>query len=95
MREKTVKLVFFIKELKKTCYYFLSFISSIPTKVPTWGIRTKYDLIHQPDFILRWKYSNLLGITNLDSGGHYLAFENPEEVARDLYRAVRRFLKRK
>ncbi|XP_039757172.1 juvenile hormone epoxide hydrolase-like [Pararge aegeria] len=67
-------------------------LARIPTIVPTWGLRTKYDVIQQPDFILRWKYPNLIGITNLDVGGHYATFEKPNEVADDIFKAVKHFL---
>ncbi|XP_047539163.1 juvenile hormone epoxide hydrolase-like [Vanessa atalanta] len=66
-------------------------LSSIPTSVPTWGLRTKYDLIQQPDFILRWKYPNLVRTTNLDVGGHFAAFEKPVEVSSDIFEAVKFF----
>ncbi|XP_034826559.1 juvenile hormone epoxide hydrolase-like [Maniola hyperantus] len=66
-------------------------LTRIPTPVPTWGLRTKYDLIHQPDFILRWKYPNLVGVTNVDVGGHFASFEKPNEVADDIYKAVKNF----
>ncbi|KAJ0171738.1 hypothetical protein K1T71_012501 [Dendrolimus kikuchii] len=65
----------------------------IPTKVPTWALRTKYELVHQPDFILKWKYSNLVGASNWDFGGHFAAFEKPEKFADDVFKGVREMLK--
>ncbi|CAH2098430.1 unnamed protein product [Euphydryas editha] len=66
-------------------------LARIPTSVPTWGLRTKHDIIQQPDFILRWKYPNLVGTTNLDDGGHFAAFEKPVEVSDDIFKAVKSF----
>ncbi|XP_047519824.1 juvenile hormone epoxide hydrolase-like [Pieris napi] len=68
-------------------------LAQIPTPVPTWALRPKHELYHSPDFVLRWKYPNLLGITNLDEGGHYLAFEKPVAFSDDIFKAVDSFLK--
>ncbi|XP_068624188.1 juvenile hormone epoxide hydrolase-like [Battus philenor] len=66
-------------------------LARIPTPVPTWGLRAKYELIHHPDWLLRWKYPNLLGTTNLDCGGHLAALEIPKELAQDIFKAVKSF----
>ncbi|VVC93887.1 unnamed protein product [Leptidea sinapis] len=65
-------------------------LEEIPTSVPTWGLRTKHEIFHTPDFILRRKY-NLVGITNLDTGGHFVAFEKPVEFTDDVFTAVKKF----
>ncbi|XP_038217929.1 juvenile hormone epoxide hydrolase-like [Zerene cesonia] len=70
-------------------------LARISTTVPTWGLRAKHELTHSPDFVLRWKFPNLVGTTNLDDGGHYLAFEKPEVLSNDVFRAVKRFLELK
>ncbi|OWR46350.1 juvenile hormone epoxide hydrolase protein 4 [Danaus plexippus plexippus] len=67
-------------------------LARIPTSVPTWGLRTKNDLFHQNDNIIRWKYPNLRGLTNLEVGGHFPAFEIPSEVASDIFKSVKKFL---
>ncbi|XP_013186780.1 juvenile hormone epoxide hydrolase [Amyelois transitella] len=67
-------------------------LAKIPTPVPTWGLRLKNELFFQPEFTLRWKYPNLLGTTTLDHGGHFAAFELPEEFTDDVFKAVNRFL---
>nr|QOI60667.1 juvenile hormone epoxide hydrolase 3 [Mythimna separata] len=64
----------------------------IPTSVPTWGLRFKHDLAHSPDFVLRWKYPNLLGTSNYDVGGHFAAFERPKEFSTSVFKAVKAFL---
>ncbi|XP_075986254.1 juvenile hormone epoxide hydrolase-like isoform X2 [Anticarsia gemmatalis] len=66
--------------------------SQIPTPVPTWGLRFKHELAHSPDFVLKWKYPNLVGTTNVDFGGHFAAFERPEEFSSDVFKAVKAFL---
>ncbi|CAK1547629.1 unnamed protein product [Leptosia nina] len=70
-------------------------LAQIPTPVPTWALRPKHELYHSPDFILRWKYPNLVGVTNFDEGGHYFALEKPTVFADDLFKAVNSFLKLK
>ncbi|KAJ2944863.1 hypothetical protein O0L34_g1755 [Tuta absoluta] len=67
---------------------------NIPVEVPTWGLRLQHELLPQPDFVLRWKYPNLVGTTTLDMGGHYAAFERPKELAEDVFLAVKSFLKK-
>ncbi|XP_052741089.1 juvenile hormone epoxide hydrolase [Bicyclus anynana] len=67
-------------------------LERIPTQVPTWGLRTKYDPVQQPDFLVRWKYPNLVGVTNMDAGGHYATFEKPKEIADDIFKSVKSFL---
>ncbi|CAH2058015.1 unnamed protein product, partial [Iphiclides podalirius] len=66
-------------------------LENVPTSVPTWGLRMKYELMHQPDWILKWKYPQLLGSTTLEVGGHFAALERPKELAEDIFKAVNRF----
>ena len=63
----------------------------IPTEVPTWGIKFKYELVFQPDWILKLKYKNYLHSTIVEDGGHFAALENPEIMATDIYQAVDTF----
>lgn len=67
-------------------------LSQIPTPVPTWGLRFKHEIAYSPDFVLKWKYPNLIGTTNYDFGGHFAAFERPEEFSSDVFKAVKEFL---
>ncbi|CAG5031004.1 unnamed protein product [Parnassius apollo] len=67
-------------------------LGRIPTTVPTWGLRMKYELVHQPNWILKWKYPALLGTTTLDVGGHFAALERPRELADDIFKAIKNFL---
>ncbi|XP_047036812.1 juvenile hormone epoxide hydrolase-like [Helicoverpa zea] len=67
-------------------------LDRIPTPVPTWGLRFKHDIAHSPDFVLRWKYPNLLGTSNYDMGGHFAAFERPKEFSTSVFEATKEFL---
>ncbi|XP_046972734.1 juvenile hormone epoxide hydrolase-like [Vanessa cardui] len=66
-------------------------IEKFPTSVPTWGLQAKNELFYQPPNLLRHKYSNLLGVTVLDDGGHFFAFEMPKVFADDVFKAVKLF----
>ncbi|CAH0598206.1 unnamed protein product [Chrysodeixis includens] len=67
----------------------------IPTPVPTWGLRLKNAFSYSPDFVLRWKYPNLVGTTSYDFGGQFIAFERPKEFVEDVFKAVKAFLELK
>ncbi|XP_028031222.1 juvenile hormone epoxide hydrolase-like [Bombyx mandarina] len=69
----------------------LNNLAQVPTSVPTWALRLKYELFQHPDYMLRWKYTNLLGSTNLDYGGHFAAFERPKDFSDDVFKAVKAF----
>ncbi|XP_026756628.2 juvenile hormone epoxide hydrolase-like [Galleria mellonella] len=62
-----------------------------PTPVPTWVIQAKYEISYQPPIILRLKYPNLVNVTVLHDGGHFLATELPRVFADDLFTAVQSF----
>ncbi|XP_028164043.1 juvenile hormone epoxide hydrolase-like [Ostrinia furnacalis] len=66
-------------------------INLIPTDVPTWSLRLKHEIFFTPEFILRWKYPNLLGTTTLEEGGHFAAFEKPVIFSDDIFKAVKQF----
>ncbi|KAL4709531.1 hypothetical protein ACJJTC_007262 [Scirpophaga incertulas] len=62
-----------------------------PTAVPTWCLQLKYEIAYLPEFMLRWKYTNLLGVTPMEEGGHFAAFEMPQVFANDIINAVKKF----
>ncbi|CAK1547840.1 unnamed protein product [Leptosia nina] len=66
-------------------------IEKFTTEVPTWALQAKNELFYQPPNILRTKYTNLVGVTVLDEGGHFIAFEMPEVLAADVFKAVKAF----
>lgn len=65
----------------------------IPTNVPTWGIKFKYELMYQPDTALSFKYKKYLQSTVVEDGGHFAAMEYPELMAKDITQAVIKFQK--
>ncbi|XP_063622120.1 juvenile hormone epoxide hydrolase-like isoform X1 [Cydia splendana] len=68
-------------------------LHKIPTKVPTAAIKLKYEIMWQPDWVLRDKFPNLVRSTTLDFGGHYAALEVPKELAADVFAAGAEFQK--
>lgn len=83
-----------IKEISNIYYnpIFLPFYR-IPTAVPTWGLQAKHELLYQPQSILKFKYTNIINLTVLDDGGHFLAFELPHVFTQDVFKAVKAFKK--
>ncbi|KAL4709526.1 hypothetical protein ACJJTC_007257, partial [Scirpophaga incertulas] len=67
-------------------------VNIIPTRVPVWAMRLKHEIVFVPEFMLKWKYLNLLGTTTLSFGGHFAALELPEIFADDVFLAVNRFI---
>ncbi|GBP32297.1 Juvenile hormone epoxide hydrolase [Eumeta japonica] len=66
-------------------------LENIPSPVPTWVLQARYELAFQPAGLLKYKYPNLINVTILDEGGHFLAFEMPAVVADDVFNAVSAF----
>ncbi|XP_072946438.1 juvenile hormone epoxide hydrolase-like [Epargyreus clarus] len=66
-------------------------LESFTTPVPTWALQAKHEIAYQPPKLLKMKYTNLLGTTELDEGGHFLAFELPSIFAEDVFKAVQAF----
>ncbi|XP_048004043.1 juvenile hormone epoxide hydrolase-like [Leguminivora glycinivorella] len=68
-------------------------LEQIPTSVPTWFLCLKNEMFYNPEFLLRWKYPNLIGTTTHNFGGHFAALEKPQELADDIFLAVKIFKK--
>ncbi|XP_023946624.2 juvenile hormone epoxide hydrolase [Bicyclus anynana] len=66
-------------------------IDSYTTVVPTWALQAKNELFYQPPSMLSSKFTNLLGVSVLDDGGHFVAFELPQVFAKDVFKAVKAF----
>ncbi|XP_075975252.1 juvenile hormone epoxide hydrolase-like [Anticarsia gemmatalis] len=64
-----------------------------PTEVPTAAIKFLYEVMYQPDWILRDKFHNLVRSTIVDYGGHFAALHTPKELADDVFDAVTEFIK--
>ncbi|XP_038213850.1 juvenile hormone epoxide hydrolase-like [Zerene cesonia] len=68
-------------------------VHNIPTPVPTAAIKFKYEVVYQPDWILRDKFLNLVRSTTLDFGGHFAALHTPKDLADDVFAAVNDIIK--
>ncbi|CAB3226916.1 unnamed protein product [Arctia plantaginis] len=68
-------------------------VHNIPTKVPTAAIKFLYEVMYQPDWILRDKYPNLVRSTIVDYGGHFAALHTPKELVDDVFAATTEFIK--
>lgn len=68
-------------------------LEAFTSPVPTWALQARDELVYQPPAVLRAKYPNLLNVTVLDDGGHFLALELPEVFAEDVFKAVHAFKK--
>ncbi|XP_053620292.1 juvenile hormone epoxide hydrolase-like isoform X2 [Plodia interpunctella] len=67
----------------------------IKSIVPTWLVQAKNEIYFQPPLILNMKYKNLVNITILNEGGHFLAWEMPLTFSEDVLMAVDVFRKLK
>ncbi|XP_026738427.1 juvenile hormone epoxide hydrolase-like [Trichoplusia ni] len=65
-------------------------LDDIPTPVPTWALQAKHEMIYQPPALLTPKFTNLVGTTILDDGGHFLAFELPKEFSADVFNGFKK-----
>lgn len=66
---------------------------SIPTPVPFAAIKFQHEITHQPDWILKDKFLNLVRSTTLDFGGHFAALHTPQVLVDDIFGAVFEFIK--
>lgn len=60
--------------------------------MPTAVINFKYEVLYQPDWVLRDKYPNLVRSTTLDVGGHFAGLQTPQMLADDVFAAGAAFL---
>lgn len=68
-------------------------LHEIPTEVPTAVLNYKYEVVYQPDCVLRHKFKNIVQSTTLDYGGHFAAIQTPDSLVEDLFSAGYWFLK--
>ncbi|RVE53920.1 hypothetical protein evm_001323 [Chilo suppressalis] len=66
-------------------------MEKIPTEVPTWALRLRHEIFFMPEFMIKWKFTNLDGTTTKDVGGHFAALEKPDIFADDVFKAVKSF----
>ncbi|XP_059057481.1 juvenile hormone epoxide hydrolase-like [Achroia grisella] len=67
-------------------------IHNIPTPVPTGVINFKYEVLYQPDWILKDKFPNLVSSNTLDIGGHFAALHTPQILVDDIFSATAAFI---
>lgn len=68
--------------------YLSLFRIPISKRVPCAAARFPFDIVYQPDNILKDKYVNLIHSRDFPSGGHFAALENPKQLVKDIYAAV-------
>ncbi|KAL4713159.1 hypothetical protein ACJJTC_018804 [Scirpophaga incertulas] len=71
----------------------VNLVQNIPTSVPTAVINFKYEVLYQPDWILKDKFHNIVRSTTLDIGGHFAALQTPQKLVDDIFAATAEFLK--
>lgn len=85
----TTSMRFYAENLnKRTSGYGLD---KIPSRVPTWALQAKNEIMYQPPAVLKLKHTNIIDVTVLNEGGHFLAFEMPKTFAEDVFRAIKAF----
>lgn len=47
-----------------------------------------YELVYQPESLVREKFTNLIQFNHLPRGGHFAAFEEPALLADDIFKFV-------
>lgn len=58
-------------------------LDRVPTNVPAGCARFRYDLMHQIDWALQEKFTNLIHSTYHPNGGHFAALQLPDLLAKD------------
>ncbi|CAG9787809.1 unnamed protein product [Diatraea saccharalis] len=71
----------------------VAIVQNIPTYVPTAAINFKYEVLYQPDWILKDKFKRLVRSTVMDIGGHFAALQTPQVFVNDIFEAGVAFLK--
>lgn len=65
----------------------------VPVLPPSGCAHFKYELAHQPEFILKDKFPNLIHNTFFDDGGHFAAMQLPKVVYNDIIEFVQKTVK--
>ncbi|KAF9799948.1 hypothetical protein SFRURICE_013685 [Spodoptera frugiperda] len=73
-------------------YPEINILQDIPTEVPMAALKFLYEVVYQPDWIIRDKFPNLVRSTLIDYGGHFAALHTPKEFADDIFAAAEAFL---
>ena len=62
----------------------LSLTDKFQVKVPVAALVAKHEVPHAPKSINKETYVNTIQYTDLDEGGHFLSYQLPEVVAKDI-----------
>ncbi|XP_049857938.1 juvenile hormone epoxide hydrolase 1-like isoform X3 [Schistocerca gregaria] len=65
-------------------------LDSIPTAVPSGCTNAPNELMYLSESLLRDKYVNLIHFSHMKAGGHFLAFEEPQLLADDIWQFVKK-----
>ncbi|XP_013164068.1 PREDICTED: juvenile hormone epoxide hydrolase-like isoform X1 [Papilio xuthus] len=66
-------------------------LDEIPSYVPTWVLQSKHEPLYQSPLVTRIKFPNILNVTVLNDGGHFVALELPEAFSDDVIQAIGKF----
>ncbi|XP_017865176.1 PREDICTED: juvenile hormone epoxide hydrolase 1 [Drosophila arizonae] len=68
-------------------------VESVPVKAPVACARFAHEIFHVPDSVLANKFPNLIQSTHYPDGGHFPAFQVPEQLYADFVSFVQKALK--
>lgn len=64
----------------------------VPVVVPAGCAHYRYELMHQPEFVLKDKFTNLIHNSIFDDGGHFAAMQLPKVMYNDFVEFVQKTL---
>jgi juvenile hormone epoxide hydrolase len=67
-------------------------IDRVPMTVPSACARFRHEIIHQLDFVVKEKFTNLVQSTFHEDGGHFAAFQLPDVLYNDFLSFVKKTL---
>lgn len=67
-------------------------MARVPVTKPSGCVHYKHELFHQPSFILKEKFPNLIHSSIFDDGGHFAAFQLPKVMYEDFVEFVKKTL---
>jgi len=63
-------------------------LDRVPTNVPTACARFKHEIMHQVDWQIKDKFTNIIQTTYYEDGGHFAAFQFPNKMYKDIIKFV-------
>ena len=63
---------------------------SVPVKVPAGLANFPHELVFVPEALTSRKYPQLVQYSNMERGGHFAAFEEPQLLAQDIISFVKK-----